>query len=458
MILEITTTHQPATDLGYLLHKHPDKVQSVELAAGKAHIFYTEASTERCTACLMLDINPVDLVRVRKGNYALQDQYVNDRPYTTNSFLSTAIAKAFGSALNGRCNPRPELPVTQMPFFCKLTSLRVDAELETVERLFLPLGYTLEIETIPLDPAFPDWGLSKYINLTLSKTCTLQELLSHLYVLIPVLDNSRHSWVAQHDIEILMQKGQGWLEQHPERDWITRRFLRNIRTIASEAILRLAGEDALPPEDAASPLQESLHQQRLNRAFERLRESGATKVLDLGCGSGKLLKILLKEGQFRKITGMDVSFSELQLAKENLHLDDASPALRQRLSLFQGSVTYLDERMKGYDAVALVEVIEHLDEERLPAMEKVVFGYAAPETVVLSTPNAEYNVVYERLDPEAFRHEDHRFEWTRQEFSNWCDTVGERFGYYVQIEPVGKEEPNIGAPSQLAVFKKKLTL
>ncbi|MBJ6118101.1 3' terminal RNA ribose 2'-O-methyltransferase Hen1 [Pontibacter sp. BT310] len=458
MILEITTTHQPATDLGYLLHKHPDKVQSVELAAGKAHIFYTEATAERCTACLMLDINPVDLVRVRKGNYALQDQYVNDRPYTTNSFLSTAIAKAFGSALNGRCNPRPELPETSMPFSCKLTSLRVDAELETVERLFLPLGYALEIETIPLDPAFPGWGLSKYTNLTLSKTCTLQELLSHLYVLIPVLDNSRHSWVAQHDIEILMQKGQGWLEQHPERDWITRRFLRNIRTITSEAILRLAGEDALPPEEDESPLQESLHQQRLNRAFERLRESGATKVLDLGCGSGKLLKLLLKEGQFRKITGMDVSFSELQLAKENLYLDEASPALRQRLSLFQGSVTYLDERMKGYDAVALVEVIEHLDEVRLPAMEKVVFGYAAPETVVLSTPNAEYNVVYKRLDPEAFRHEDHRFEWTRQQFRNWCDTVGERFGYEVRIESVGQEEPNIGAPSQLAVFKNKLTL
>lgn len=455
MIVEITTTHTPATDLGYLLHKHPDKVQSVELAAGKAHVFYTEATAERCTACLLLDINPVDLVRVRKGNYALQDQYVNDRPYTTNSFLSTAISKAFGSALNGRCNPRPELPATQMPFTCRLSSLRVDAELEAVERLFHPLGYELSIETIQLDAAFPSWGLSKYINLTLSKTCMLQELLSHLYVLIPVLDNSRHSYVSQNDIDILLQKGQGWLEQHPERDWISRRFLRNIRTIANEAILRLAGEEAMATEELKSPLQESLHQQRLNRAFERLHDSGATKVLDLGCGSGKLLKLLLKERQFRKITGMDVSFSELQLAKENLYLDEASPALRERLSIFQGSVTYLDERLKGYDAVALVEVIEHLDEERLPAMEKVVFGYAAPDTVVLSTPNAEYNVVYERLDPVSFRHDDHRFEWTREEFKNWADQVCERFGYEVSIEPVGQEAPGLGAPSQLAVFKKR---
>lgn len=454
MILEITTTHKPATDLGYLLHKHPDKVQSVELAAGKAHVFYPEATAARCTACLMLDINPVDLVRVRKGTYALQDQYVNDRPYTSNSFLSSAISKAFGSALNGRCNPRPELPQTPMPFTLRLSSLRVDAELEAVERLFLPLGYTLEVETIPLDTAFPTWGLSKYINLTLHKTCTLQELLSHVYVLIPVLDNSRHSYVSQHDIEILMQKGQGWLEQHPERDWITRRFLRNLRTYANEAILRLAGEEALPVIEYRSLLQESLHQLRLLRAFERLKESGAQRVLDLGCGSGKLLQLLLREGQFGKITGMDVSFSELQLAKENLHLDEASPALRERLSLFQGSVTYLDERLKGYEAVALVEVIEHLDEERLPAMERVVFGYAAPDTVVLSTPNAEYNVLYEKLDAEAFRHEDHRFEWTREQFKDWCDRVCRSFGYEVIIEPVGQEEPGIGAPSQLAVFKR----
>ena len=454
MILEISTTHTPATDLGYLLHKHPDKVQSVELAAGKAHVFYPVATEERCTACLMLDINPVDLVRVRKGSYALQDQYVNDRPYTSNSFLSSAISKAYGSAMNGRCNTRPELPQTLMPFTLRLSSLRVDAELEAVERLFLPLGYELEVETIPLDKAFPSWGLSKYVNLTLNKTSTLQELLSHVYVLIPVLDNSRHSYVSQHDIDILLQKGQGWLEQHPERDWITRRFLRNLRTYATEAIMRLAGEEALPKDEGMSPFQESLHQQRLRRAYERLKESGAASVLDLGCGSGKLLKLLLRDGQFRRISGMDVSFSELQLAKENLYRNEASPALRERLSLFQGSVTYLDERLKGYDAVAMVEVIEHLDEDRLPAMEHVVFGYAAPDTVVLSTPNAEYNVIYEKLDPEAFRHEDHRFEWTRHEFNAWCLHVGNSFGYEVTTEMVGQEEPAVGAPSQLAVFKK----
>ncbi|WP_210464253.1 3' terminal RNA ribose 2'-O-methyltransferase Hen1 [Rufibacter roseolus] len=455
MLLEITTTHHPATDLGYLLHKHPDKLQSVELAAGAAHVFYPEATPERCTACLMLDINPVDLVRVKKGNMAYQDQYVNDRPYTTNSFLGSAISKAFGSALNGKCNTRPDLVETPMPFTVRLNSLRVDAPLDVLERLFLPLGYELETETIPLDEAFPSWGLSKYVNLTLHKTCPLQEVLTQVYVLIPVLDNSRHSFVSQQDIDQLLQKGKGWLENHPERDWISRRFLRNIRSLTSEAILRLAGEEALAPEAEISPVQENLHQQRLNRAFDRLKGSGAQRVLDVGCGEGKLLRLLLKDGQFTKITGMDVSFGELQKAKENFHLDEASPAFKERLSLFQGSVTYLDERLLGYDALALVEVIEHLDEERLPTMEQVIFGYASPSTVVLSTPNADYNVVFDRMAPEAFRHQDHRFEWTRSQFSQWCAQVSEKYGYEVQIESVGPEEPAVGAPSQLATFKKK---
>ncbi|MBK0402604.1 3' terminal RNA ribose 2'-O-methyltransferase Hen1 [Adhaeribacter sp. BT258] len=456
MILEITTTYQPATDLGYLLHKHPDKLQTVALSTGKAHIFYPEASPEICTACLMLDINPVELVRSRKSpSPTLQEHYVNDRPYTSNSFLSSAITKAFGSALNGKCNARPELVDTPMPFTVKLASLKADGGPELLEKLFGPLGYATQFEQLPLDERFPGWGLSKYVNLELRHTLPLKALLSHLYVLIPVLDNDKHFWISRNDIEILLQKGQGWLEDHPEKEWITRRYFKNLRRYSNEALLRLAGEEALAPEEPENAVTLNLHQQRLQKAFELLKASGAGSVLDLGCGEGKLLKLLLQDGQFKKLTGMDVSFSSLQKAKENLHLSDAAPALRERLSLFQGSVTYQDERLSGYDALAMVEVIEHLDEERLPAMEKVVFGLASPPTIVLSTPNAEYNVIYQKLQAEDFRHEDHRFEWSRPEFRNWCEKVGEQYGYRVSISPVGPEEPEVGAPSQIAVFTKK---
>lgn len=456
MILELNTTHKPATDLGYLLHKHPDKLQTVELSVGNAHVFYPEANEDSCTACLLLDINPVDLVRGDKGRNAfLQEHYVNDRPYTSNSFLSTALVKAFGSAINGTCHLKPELAQTPIPLKAKVHCLKVDCDKTYINKIFEPLGYKISYNTIQLDFIFPSWGESNVVNLTVEKTTTLKEFLSQLYVFMVVLDNDRHYWISRNDIEVLIRRGENWLPNHPEKDWITKRYLKNLRTLTSPALLRLANEDELIEEQPLPERKLNLHQQRLNKAFELLKASGAESILDIGCGEGKLLKLLLKEGQFNKIAGMDVSFSELQKAKENLYLDQASPAMRDRIKIFQGSVTYKDDRLKNFDAAALVEVIEHLDEERLPAMEKVVFGFAKPTTVILSTPNAEYNVVFEKLQAETFRHDDHRFEWTRKEFSDWCNKICHEFSYQVEIYPVGQEEENIGTHSQLAMFKKK---
>jgi 3' terminal RNA ribose 2'-O-methyltransferase Hen1 len=456
MILELTTTHKPATDLSYLLHKHPDKLQTVNLSVGNAHIFYSEANEASCTACLLLDINPIDLVRGDRGRSAfLQEHYVNDRPYTSNSFLSTAIVKAFGSAINGTCHLRPELAQTPIPLKAKVHCLKVDCDRTYINKLFEPLGYKISYETIQLDSTFPGWGQSKAINLIVEKTTTLKEFLSQLYVFMVVLDNDRHYWVSRNDIDVLIRRGENWLHNHPEKDWITKRYLKNLRTLTNPALLRLANEDELLEEQTLPERKLSLHQQRLNKAFDFLKASGAASILDIGCGEGKLLKLLLKEGQFKKIAGMDVSFSQLQKAKENLYLDEASPGMRDRIKIFQSSVTYKDERLRNFDAAVLVEVIEHLDEERLPAMEQVVFGFAKPGTVVLSTPNAEYNVVFEKLQTQAFRHGDHRFEWTRQEFTQWCNKICVEFNYQVQVYPVGEEEENVGAPSQLAVFIKK---
>jgi 3' terminal RNA ribose 2'-O-methyltransferase Hen1 len=456
MLLELTTTYNPATHLGFLLHKHPDKLQTVELSTGRAHIFYPVADYAICTACLALDINPVDLVRNKKGsNVFLQQDYVNDRPYTSNSFLSTAIVKAFGSAINGTCHEKPELPKTAIPLIAKVYSLKVDTDFLYLKKLFEPLGYTITYEVLQLDDQFISWGQSKYINLEIRGTITLKELLSHLYVFILALDNERHYWVTKNDIEVLLRRGENWLDNHPEKEWIIKRYLKNLRTYTSEALLRLAGDEIILDGQPQSERKISLHQKRLEKALVFLKASNAESVLDIGCGDGKLLKLLLKDSQFRKIAGTDVSFSELQKAKDNLHLNEASPAMKERINLFQGSVTYKDERFKGFDAVALVEVIEHLDQERLSAMEKVVFGYAQPHTIVLSTPNAEYNQVFAKLEEGSFRHEDHRFEWKRNEFKSWCEKVSSEFSYEFIIYSVGDEEPNLGAPSQLAVFKKR---
>lgn len=455
MLLKIKTTHQPATDLGYLLHKHPDKLQSVELAVGRAHIYYTEADENSCTACLLLDINPVDLVRGGGQQAFLQEHYVNDKPYTSSSFMRTAMVKAFGSAINGICHAKPELVQTPLPLSATIYALRVACDKSYIGRLFEPAGFQFSFETVPLDPVFPDWGESRAVNLTLAKTSTLKEFLSQLYVFMLALDNNRHYRIAQNEIDLLIRRGENWLENHPEKEWITRRFLKNLRSLSNQALARLAGESAWTEAEAMPEKKMSLHQRRLNQAFELLKASGAGSVLDIGCGEGKLLKLLLKAGQFRKIAGMDVSFGEVRKAREYLFLDEASPAMRDRITVFQSSVTYRDERIKGFDAIVLIEVIEHLDEERLPTMARVVFAYAQPQTVVISTPNAEYNVVYESLDAKSFRHDDHRFEWTRKEFADWCGSICLTFGYVVEIFPVGEEMEEVGAPSQMAIFRKK---
>lgn len=456
MLLAITTTYQPATDLGYLLHKHPDRLQAFSLSTGQAQVFYPEAHEQRCTACLMLDLNPVELVRNRKGpSPTLQEHYVNDRPYSCNSFLTTAISKAFGTALNGTCAARPDLVHQPLPLEANLASVKIDGEMSLLQELFGPLGYEIAYTPIALDPRFPSWGMSKYVNLRLTHQIPLAALLRHLYILLPVLDNDRHFWISQQDIAVLLEKGQNWLQDHPQREFITRRYLKNIRKLSNEALLRLAGEEGLAPELPESPRHQALHLQLLQQVRELLRACGAQKVLDIGCGEGQLLRLLLQDGQFRQIAGMDVSFSALQRAKENLHLEDASPALRQRLTLFQGSVTYKDVRLKGYDALVLIEVIEHLDEERLPALEQVVFGFARPATVVIATLKAGFNRLSGAEDQQIFRQEGLRFEGRPLQFSSWCQHICAAYGYEVSRMPAGLEEKNAGAPYQVAAFTRK---
>lgn len=423
MLLTLTTTHQPATDLGYLLHKHPDRFQSVDLSIGQAHIFYPESSPERCTAALLLDIDPVDLVRGARNlagkGFAL-GQYVNDRPYVASSFLSVALSKAFSSAMNGTCKDRPELVDQPLPLRAKLAVLPAPNGGEgLIRRLFEPLGYQIALQRHPLDEQFPAWGQSKYYTLALQHQLPLKDLLSHLYVLIPALDQDKHYFVNQQEVDKLMRKGEGWLDTHPEKELITQRYLLNLRSLTRQAIDQLtegeAQTEAEAPSEAAQR-QASLHQQRLEQVLAQLKASGAESVIDLGCGEGKLLRMLLRDKQFTRIVGMDISYQELVRAKERLHWDEMAPRQRARIELFQGALTYQDPRLTGFDAAALVEVIEHLDESRLEALSRVVFAIAQPRTVIITTPNAEYNAQFESLPAGQMRHADHRFEWDRSTF------------------------------------------
>lgn len=478
MLLTITAEGENAAALSFLLHKHPDKLQQVELSVGVAYIFYPECGKEKVTAALLLDIDPIGMVRNAK-NFAGKDfllgQYVNDRPYVASSFMSSAISKAFSSAMNGSCKEHPEFIDMPLALTAKISVLPAPRGGELlIKRLFEPLGYTVEAERHLLDTQFSEWGYGKYFTLTLKNTLSLKDLLSHLYVLIPVLDNEKHYFITQNEVEKLLQKGKGWLEQHPEREIIVPRYLINLKSLMRSAfeVLQAVEDGTIPDTDneaeqdglteiedtaaAHTQLQkvkkERLHDIRLKLVAEKLKQSGAASVIDLGCGDGKLLRLLLKEKQFTRIAGTDVSYSELEKSQDKLHWNEMPEKQRERLSLFQSSLTYRDKRFSGFDAAAVVEVIEHLDSNRLPALEKSLFTYAKPQTIVLTTPNREYNVRYENLSAGKVRHSDHRFEWTRSEFEAWAERVARENNYTVAFFPVGEEEENIGAPSQMAVF------
>ena len=456
MLLTITSTTPPATDLGYLLHKNPARVQSFDLTFGKAHLFYPEATAARCTAALLLDIDPIHLVRTQQGGV---DQYVNDRPYVASSFMSVALTEVYGSALGGRSKERPELAASALPLTAQLAVVHSRGGEAILRRLFEPLGYAVTATPHALDETFPEWGQSDYFTVTLTATLRLRELLTHLYVLLPVLDTAKHYWIGEEEVAKLLRAGEGWLASHPARELITRRYLK-FRPLVRAALAQLADEDAVTAEAAEvkeeqevvleAPL--SLHEQRLGAVLAVLKQAGAQRVLDLGCGEGRLLQLLLAEQSLTEIVGLDVDHRALELAAERLHLAQLAPTQRQRITLLHGALTYRDQRLHGYDAAAVVEVIEHLDPPRLAAFARALFEFAQPRLVVCTTPNVEYNSNFPSLPAGHFRHKDHRFEWTRAEFQVWAEEVATRFGYTVRFLGVGPADPTLGAPTQMGVF------
>ncbi|MEU0433566.1 3' terminal RNA ribose 2'-O-methyltransferase Hen1 [Streptomyces sp. NPDC006290] len=476
MFLTISTTgtpERPATDLGFLLHKHPDNAQIFSTSYGTAHVLYPEATVERCTAALLLEVDAVALVRRGKGKGrggapdAALAQYVNDRPYAASSLLAVALSAVFSSAMKGQCAARPELPADPRPLRIEVPALPARGGADLVRGLFEPLGWTVTAEPVPLDVRFPEWGDSRYVRLELAaEKLTLAEALRHLYVLLPVLDDAKHYWVSSDEVDKLLRAGEGWLPDHPEHKLITSRYLSRRWSLTREAmerleLVRLAETDDTEVEAIDNAVDEETDTEekpvplavlRRDAILAALHASGASRVLDLGCGQGQLVQALLKDTRFTEIVGVDVSMRALTIASRRLKLDRMGERQAARVQLVQGSLAYTDRRLKGYDAAVLSEVVEHLDLPRLPALEYAVFGSARPRTVLVTTPNVEYNVRWETLPAGHSRHSDHRFEWTREEFRAWARRVAERHGYEVEFTPVGLDDPEVGPPTQMAVF------
>lgn len=448
-----------AAEVGYALGKNPASVFQREFSGGSVWVFYPEVADDHVTITMLTEIDPVGLVR---GPAPLTQlgHYINDRPYVASSLTSVALRVAFSSALSAKSGDDPRDAPAR--WLVSLPAVACDAGEEMIARIFTPLGYGVTATRLPLDARFPAWGASNVYTITLEGQTTARDLLSHLYVLLPVLDNSKHYYTGQDEIDKLLAHGRAWLAAHPDRELIARRYLRYKRPLVESALTRLAERDPAleaveTQEDATQPAEPAdetpgLHEQRLNAVMAAIRAVGARSLVDLGCGEGRLLTLALRERTLTRILGMDVSTVALARAAHKLHVDTMPQTQRERLTIAQGSLLYRDERLAGFDAAALVEVIEHLDTARLSAMERVVFLHAHPARVIVTTPNRDYNVHWEAVGEQRLRHRDHRFEWTRSECQEWAERVSQTYGYRAVWQGIGPEEPNIGAPSQMIIF------
>lgn len=465
MLITVTSTAVPASDMGYLLHKHPDKVQEFEVSVGTATVFYPEVSDDSCTVALMLEVDPIALVRGKRfgGSDAFSlAQYVNDRPYAASSMMSVTLGKVFRTAMTGRCDSRPDLAQSKLPLKIHVPALPCRGGAQLASDLFEPLGWTVQATPIPLDPELPEWGDSRYVDLRLSGEVRLADALNHLYVLLPVLDDAKHYWVSNDEVDKLIRAGGGWLAGHPKRELISKRYLSHRKHLVATATQRLIELDTSEEveesfdEDAGLPVEKAvpLVQHRHAAVLKALKDANAQTVADVGCGPGALLTQLVADQAFTKITGADVSARALDIAEKRLRIDRLNERQSARLNLIQSSATYTDARLSNHDALVLMEVIEHIDPPRLQALERSIFGFTSAPTVIVTTPNCEYNERYE-LAAGAMRHSDHRFEWNRAQFSEWTQRVCDEFGYSVRIVGVGDEDPVLGAPTQLAIFTKE---
>jgi 3' terminal RNA ribose 2'-O-methyltransferase Hen1 len=460
VFLSIATTRPGAKDLGFLLYKHPDRIFRSDASRNSkmsAIGVWPEATVDRAEFCLIVEVDPVERVRGLAWNGGIA-QYVEPRPFLAASYMSQAISLCLRSAMNGVVSSKnPDeaarleiLAEEKWPLEIRVAPLRTSPGL--INRMFEPLGWDVTVESTPLDVPGARWE-SDLHTVTIKGYATVQDALTQLYVLLPALDPQRHYFYDEAEVDKLMEKSRNWLAGHPARHLIVNRYLSKSRELREAATQQL-DEDA-PIDEVEGGVFEELvpaHEKRHQKIVDLVRDSGFRKIVDLGCGEGKLLERLLAIPGDIAIVGVEPALRDLDKAKRAVSRNPAKQ-MDPRVKLRHGSILYADETLKGFDVAILSEVIEHIEPERLEHAERCIFGFMQPQKVVVTTPNADFNIAF-HIEPGKFRHSDHRFEWSVAEARAWCDRIASTYGYTYEFDGAGGYEEPFGHLSHFIVFEK----
>lgn len=445
MQLTIQASGDNVKAISYLLSKNPDNLYERNHKGHLVRLFYSKFTEEEVEVTIFVTPDPIELLQNRSNSYDIT-HYINDREFAVSSIFTSFVRSALGTALNGQ--PKEEYlkwVSYRFPFkfqFGPVASTFSDLQ---IKDLFEPIGYEVSISRPEIDYAIDLKEKSSARMITLSANQTLQDALRHLFVLIPVIDDYKHYFIDEKEIEKLQRYGEGWLEEHPKRDSIYRQALR-FKEIYSQVERPSSQEQT---DEEAKKVR--LNDLRYGKIVEKAEIMRPKSIVDFGSGEGKLsLRLGFLEG-VKEILAVEPSEIENLKAKRRFEKVKDQPNFVEPETLW-GSLFYFDERLKGKDLIILCEVIEHIDEYRLPkAMDMILHQYT-PESLIITTPNKEYNVVYDM--EENYRHSDHRFEWTRQEFREWCHARNHQNLYELEFLGIGQEHLSQGFPTQMCVFKR----
>jgi 3' terminal RNA ribose 2'-O-methyltransferase Hen1 len=453
MQLTIRATGDHVQAISYLLAKNPNNIYERNHKGHLVRLFYSEFSETECEVTIFVTPDPIELIKNNSAAYDIT-HYINDREFAVSSIFCTFIRTALGTGLNGQ--PKEEyIEWVNHPFSFQFSFGPVVSSLsdQQLDDLFNPLGYEVNISRGEVDYTFTVKSKSTARFISLKGMQTLQNGLRQLFVLIPVLDNYKHYYIDEKEIDKLERYGQGWLEDHPLKEFILRQALRfkeiySILENNEEAINKKHNKQESKTTDKVRL--NDLRYEKIIEVVNTIEPRGS--VVDFGSGEGKLSLRLGFVNGIKEILAVEPSESATLRAMERFEKVESKEGFVTPTSVW-GSLFYFDERLINKDIMILCEVIEHIDEYRLPKIMDTILNDYQPKVLIITTPNKEYNKVYDMDVP--FRHNDHRFEWTREEFRNWCLERSSNYPYDVTVDGIGERHETYGFPTQMCMFARR---